>query len=178
MARHWFGRALTDWTMDVGDTTTAGGATTGPVLATGPVTITFWSAAVGGVQYTDLLNAAGNPITQVMSSDGSDGLTVGTIPQFQGPDGVAEMWADAGSGARYKMVATDLGSVVKDLSSTVADLQAAIATLSNSPGLVVYNASTASWPTRPVDSRIYFWVGPTAPALIPDGDLWINTSPV
>ncbi|MCP9947285.1 hypothetical protein [Actinomadura madurae] len=177
MARHTFGRSLTDWTMDIGDTTTVEGVVTGPVIGTGPATITFWSAKSGGVQYTDLLGPSGTAATTISSSDGSDGLPVGTIPEFSGPDEVFEMWADAGGGARYKMVCNDVGNVVKDLLATVLDQQETIDTLSNSPGCVVYNSGTSSWPDRPVDSRPYFWIGPSAPALIPDGDLWINTTP-
>lgn len=178
MSRHIFGRSLTDWTMDLGDTTTDGGITTAPVIATGPATLTLWSAAIGGVQYTDLISAAGVPVTTITASDGSDGLAVGTIPEFQGPDNVFILWADAGAGARYKMTATDLGDVVADLMSTLADQQATIALLSNSPGYVLYNTDTASWPDRPVDSRPYFWIGgPGAPSEIPSRDLWINTQP-
>lgn len=177
MARHTFGRSLTDWTMDLGDTTTVEDVTTAPVLATGPATITFWSAKTGGTQHTDLLNSAGVAVTSITSSDGSDGLPVGTIPEFQGPDGIWELWADAGGGARYKMVATDIGNYVEDLLSTIADLQDTVTLLSNSPGAVVYNTDTASWPARPSDSRTYLWFGPTAPADIPDGDYWINPTP-
>lgn len=177
MARHNFGQSLTDWTMDLGTSTTSGGVTTAPVIATGPQTITFWSAKSGGAQYTDLLNAAGAAVTTIDSSDGSDGLPIGTIPEFSGPDEVYELWADAGAGTRYKMVCNDIGAVVKDLGSTVADQQTTITALSNSPGALVYNSDASSWPDRPVDSRPYFWIGPSAPALIPAGDLWINTTP-
>ena len=115
MARHVFGRLLTDWTMTLGDSVVDGGTTTAPVSASGPKTITVWSAATGGVQYTDLLDASGSPVTEVTSSDGTDGLPVGTIPEFQGPDGVLELWADAGGGVRAKMTATDLGTTVASL---------------------------------------------------------------
>ncbi|NEA22592.1 hypothetical protein [Actinomadura bangladeshensis] len=177
MARHTFGQSLTDWTMDLGTTTTSGGVTTAPVIASGPAEITFWSAKSGGVQYTDLLNAAGTEVTTITSSDGSDGLPVGTIPEFSGPDGIFSMWADAGVGTRFRMVATDVGDNIADILSTLADQQTTVALLANSPGYVLYNTDTSSWPGRPVDSRPYFWIGPTAPALIPAGDLWINTTP-
>ncbi len=175
--RHWFGQSLSDWTMDTDAPTTTDDVTTASVLATGPATITLWSAKTGGTQYTDLLDSAGAPITQVVSSAGVGGFTVGAIPEFQGPDGVFALWADAGGGARYKMIATDVGDVLTDLSATVATQQATIDLLSNSVGAVVYNTDTSSWPARPDDSRVYVWFGPTAPALIPPGDYWINPTP-
>src|SRR5690606_39621079 len=54
----------------------------------------------------------GEPITHVVTADGTGTLQVGTIPRFQGPNGVTEMWADAAGGARYLMVATSLGAMV------------------------------------------------------------------
>lgn len=177
MARHTFGQSLSDWTMDVGTSTTAGSVTTAPVIAKGPASITFWSAKVGGVQYTDLIDPSGSATDTITSSDGEDGLTVGAIPEFQGPDGVTEMWADGGDG-RYRMVANDLGAYLADLLSTVASQQETLDLLANSPGYVRYNTDTSSWPDRPADSRPYFWIGgPGAPASIPPGDLWFNTVP-
>ncbi|MFV2172351.1 hypothetical protein ACFHW2_11785 [Actinomadura sp. LOL_016] len=160
MARHYFGRTLTDWTMTTGDT--------GVVSVEGGAEITFWSAAVGGVQYTDLLSAAGSPATFIVSSDGSDGLTVGTIPQFQGPDGVTEMWADAGGGARYKMIATDLGSGVNDLETRLANVENLVANLDALGQHVVlavtYDVATSTWPSRPAiaGTRRVYWHGPNA----------------
>ncbi|GAA4313428.1 hypothetical protein BJY14_006480 [Actinomadura luteofluorescens] len=85
---------------------------TAPALLAGPTEVTFWSDAVSGVRYTDLLDGAGVAVSSIVSSDGTDGLPVGTIPEFQGPDGEpygpADMWADFG-GARFKLVASDLG---------------------------------------------------------------------
>lgn len=169
MARHTFGQTPTDWTMTI----SAGGV----ITAVGAVEVTFWSQPIGGVQYTDLLDAAGAAVTSVLSADGTGTLPLGTIPQFSGPDAVTDMWADAGGGARFKMVATDLGNVITDLSATVAELQETVELLQNSGGVLRYDTVTLSWPARPVDSRLYWWVGPTAPALIPDGDLFVDTEP-
>lgn len=185
MPRHTFGQTLTDWTMDVGTTTTVGSVTTAPVLAKGPAAITFWSAQVGGVQYTDLIDPSGSTTDTITSSDGEDGLTVGAIPEFQGPDNIGEMWADAGAGMRFKMTANDVGGDAAELKSTVADLTATVTALTtmvqNTKGTVVYNAATSSWPERPAgDSRLFEWVGPSAPMAgapyMEEGDLWVNTS--
>jgi len=133
MARHIFGQSLTDWTFDLG--------TGDMVVVVGGQDITFWNASIGGTQYTDLLDASGMPVTEITSSDGTDGLPKGTIPQFKGPDSnVVVMWADAGGGTRYLMVATDVGDVLTDVAAQgadIADLQtqvgglAAVATSGN-----------------------------------------------
>jgi hypothetical protein len=54
-----------------------------------PATLTLWSAKSGGTRYTDLL----------LDGVGVTSIPVGTdgqVPQFQGPDGVTSLWADAG----------------------------------------------------------------------------------
>jgi hypothetical protein len=68
--------------------------------------VTFWSAKTGGTQYTDLL----------LGADGSGGAATsvttdsrGLLPEFQGPDGVTLMWADAGS-TRVKVTQADLSA--------------------------------------------------------------------
>lgn len=49
--------------------------------------ITLWSAKTAGTQYTDLL-LAGVPVDTITADDNA------VFPRFQGPDAVAEMWAD------------------------------------------------------------------------------------
>jgi hypothetical protein len=153
MARHWFGQGVADWTFTAGPGDEA-------ILA-GDVDVTFWSQPSGGAQYTDLLDASANPITQVTSGDGST-LPVGTIPRFQGPDGVTLVWADAGGGARYAMVAVDLGDTVEALMPLVD-----LAPLSD---LVVlmwpYDYDSAAWLPRPdAGDRMVIWKGPSAPPI-------------
>lgn len=113
--RFWFGQSPTDWTMVLGAETESNGVKLRPAIAAGPIEVTFWDAATGGTQYTDLLDASGEPITHVTTADGTGTLQVGTIPRFQGPDGVMALWADAGGGARYLMVATSIGEVVEQV---------------------------------------------------------------
>lgn len=96
-------------------------------LTTSTVTVTFWSAETGGTHYTDLLDANGNPITSAV-------VTSGQLPQIQGPDGITQMWADAGGG-RVLLNNTDNGAtdagvaalVANPTSATAAALSAAIA---------------------------------------------------
>lgn len=166
MARHWFGQSLTDWTMVLGDETQVDDVRFRPAITTGPVAVTFWDSATGGTQYTDLLDASGAPITQVTTADGTGVLPLGTIPRFQGPDGVTSMWADAGGGARYLMVATSLATTVDDQEARLSDLENIIANvwaLTQSVVLsVVYDEGSATWPPRPAlaGSRPVYWHGP------------------
>lgn len=66
--------------------------------------VTFWSAPDGGVQYTDLLDGSGTPITEI-TADGQ-----GLLPTFQGPDGVTTVWASAGGTSRVWLKARDADS--------------------------------------------------------------------
>ncbi|MBZ6259770.1 hypothetical protein KVH22_30085 [Streptomyces olivaceus] len=95
MARSTFGRTLADFV--VRPTDGLWGVAPGSEL-------TFWSAADGGSQYTDLLDSMGAAATTIVT--GEDGV----IPIFQGPDGVAAMWADAGGTRRARIEAHQDGS--------------------------------------------------------------------
>lgn len=185
--RYWFGQTPTDWTFAKGTVTTDEETETSsaPALVHGPITITFWDAPIGGNQLTDLLDASGSAVTVIVSAGEGGLLPLGTVPRFQGPDDVPQMWADAGGGVRFLMVSTDVGGDVKELQSTVADLIETVTALTtmvqNTKGTVVYNAGSSSWPERPTgDSRIFEWVGPSVPAAgtpyMEEGDLWVNTS--
>ncbi|WP_329356978.1 right-handed parallel beta-helix repeat-containing protein [Streptomyces anulatus] len=88
MARFDFGAGVADFVVQPSD-----GMWT---VAAGAV-VTFWDAAADGVQYTDLLDGAGSPITQVTAT------AYGALPRFRGPDGVTGMWADAGGPTRAWM---------------------------------------------------------------------------
>jgi hypothetical protein len=186
VARHWFLGDLAAWALDIGADETSINAQAGKralLLPSG--NLTFWSGSTGGTQLTDLLDNVGSPITSVTAD------SVGEFPQVQGPDTDPEtwwMWADGngGAGPRRLVVATDVGDVVGNLSSGLTDLASDVSDLSAlvsmSLGVVSYDSGTLSWPTRPTDSRVYAWIGPTAPpvggAYMADGkDIWINTTP-
>ncbi|MBD0837362.1 right-handed parallel beta-helix repeat-containing protein [Streptomyces sp. TRM68416] len=85
MARSTFGASLADYVVQPSDGLWA--------VASG-ATITFWDDPDTGTQYTDLLDAQGLPATQITADE------YGAIPEFQGPDGVTGMWADAGADTR------------------------------------------------------------------------------
>ncbi|WP_320784206.1 SGNH/GDSL hydrolase family protein [Streptomyces sp. CRN 30] len=83
--RHDFGAGMADYVVRPSDGiwTVAGGAA-----------LTFWSAATEGTQYTDLLDAAGLPVTEIVADER------GFVPAFQGPDEVVGMWVESGGPSR------------------------------------------------------------------------------
>lgn len=95
MARHEFGASMADYVVQPSD----GLWGVAPLAA-----LTFWDAADGGIQYTDLLDSGGLPTTQVVTDEH------GAIPEFQSPDGVLGMWADAGGTGRSWIATRDFTS--------------------------------------------------------------------
>lgn len=99
MSRYTFGGNASDYA--VAAPSGNGGVLRALPSATGG---TCWSARVGGTQYTDLIAVRG-------------GVPVCTDPdgylyQFQGPDGVTDLWVDLGTGTRFHLTSSDpLGSV-------------------------------------------------------------------
>lgn len=95
--RHTYGGGIADWAI----THNASGQT----LLLGGATITFWSAETGGLRYIDLTADPDGtqPITQVLTSDGTDGRALGQIPPLYGPPKVKRMWAAANDGPRVLM---------------------------------------------------------------------------
>ena len=79
MARATFGGTAGDFVAVVGP---------GGLVRALPGLVTLWSAETGGVQYTDLVRD-GVPVVAIAVGP------TGQVPVFQGPDGVAVMWADA-----------------------------------------------------------------------------------
>lgn len=74
---------------------------------------TAWTARTGGTQYTDLVAVPGNPAP--VSSDAN-----GWINQFQGPDGVIELWVDLGTGVRFLLETVDPIPFIRyDISQTL-----------------------------------------------------------
>ncbi|MFG3154219.1 hypothetical protein ACGF7W_19495 [Streptomyces sp. NPDC048219] len=92
MARSQFGATLADFVVQPTDG--LWGVAPGAAL-------TFWSAADGGSQYTDLIDASGAAATTITADE------YGSIPSFQGPDSVTGMWADAGGTKRAWIQARD-----------------------------------------------------------------------
>ncbi|MET9815337.1 glycosyl hydrolase family 28-related protein [Streptomyces sp. NPDC006355] len=95
MARYEFGRGIADYIVQPTD---------GQWGVAAGVVVTFWDSVTEGTQYTDLLDAANQPITEVTADQ------QGLLPRFLGPDNVTGMWAEAGGGARVWMDAHDAGT--------------------------------------------------------------------
>lgn len=183
--RHLYLGDLASWTLGIGADETALSGLAGKRALTIPGgVVTFWTAMTGGSQITDLTDLLGNPITQV-TADSS-----GELPQIYGPDTTPDTWymyADGGSGARRIVAATDLGDVVNANKQSLLDVISDVATLqdqvASSLGVVEYDTTTSSWPLRPTDSRVYMWIGSTAPPIgggyaQAGRDIWFNGNPV
>jgi hypothetical protein len=137
MTRHLFGAGPASWTF-------ANDGTNTPMI--GGAVVQAFNAQVGGTQYVDLaLDAEGTQIVDhVNSSDTSDGLQLGQIPPFYGPDGVWEMWLSANGGPRVLAMATDLGTSiaqnVSDIAAVNSDLTAFIGTVGQPNGIAPLDA--------------------------------------
>jgi len=115
MARHPFGGGAPDWAVSTADGV--------PVEPVGGAIITAWSQFLGGTQYVDLsMDAEGTQIVDhITASDGTDGLMLGQIPQFYGPDGVWELWLSANNGPRVRAQALDTADLVSEALDTIDD---------------------------------------------------------
>lgn len=158
MARYWFGGGIADWTFTTQD---AVGGFNDMAQIVGAVQVAFYNAETGGTQVTDLLDASGVPATTITSSDGSDGRAAGTIPPFQGPDGVTELWASAGGGPRALVQARLAGSLaaVASLAQDTADDFAAFASSPPQALMPTWSQDTATVGTGVY--RIYNLTGKT-----------------
>lgn len=98
---------------------------------------TFWSAQTGGTQYTDLLDANNNPVTNI-STDAN-----GNLPIFQGPAGITAMWADAGGGRRIVHPTGSGSSLDADTANNVGNPSSLTATALAATFVSLWQASTA-----------------------------------
>ena len=72
---------------------------------------TLWTARTGGTQVTDCVAPDGLSALP-MSGGAFVADASGQPPAFYGPDGVVELWLDAGAGVRYQLVGSDLVAAV------------------------------------------------------------------
>lgn len=185
--RHQFLGDLSAWAFDLGaDETSVGGADAKHALVVPGGTLQFYNARSNGTQYTDLLDQLNTAITAVPADE------FGEFPTIWGPDTDPDTWymfadGSGGAGPRRLVVATDMGDTLNALGDLVGDLQATITAqqdlLAHSLGVVLQDATTGAWPTRPSDSRPYLWMGTTAPptgagGMVDGLDNWYNPRPV
>lgn len=134
MARNAFGASSADFEQDDRGNRRAG--------RTG----TVWTAQTGGTQITDLLNTAGDPITELTSSSHPIGLV-----QFQGPaDGRAIVWVDFGGAGRVKVVG-------------------------DAPLVQVVQHGAVASTARPVGAAMVIWYGSVQPTFVTAPDLVVRT---
>jgi Putative Ig domain len=109
IGRRVFGGTSADWV----------GRFVGDVWDRAPfAVVTFWNDQVAGAQYTDLETIAGLAITYITAD------SYGEFGQFQGPEGVLSMWADAndGSGPRRLIECADKMDLVRNIWTALAEL--------------------------------------------------------
>lgn len=149
MARSLFGGGTADFLAAVGP---------GGTLRALSGNLTLWTAESGGTQHTDLL-LNGSPVTSIAVD------RTGQVPRFQGPNGVTDLWADAGGDGRVRMLA----DVVEVVEQAVQDHTPGIelgyasrtssitstATTSTGATALVGLSVTVTGQGRPVDLRFF-----------------------
>lgn len=184
MTRHSFCGDMASWVMDTGTATTSASGLPGDfMVAIGSQEVTFWNAATGGSQYTDLIDANGNPVTSVTS--GADG----SLPQVSGPDGVNVMWADAsgGAGPRRVAIATDLGAQADAIQAQCPDWTAArtfgveadgqyVSDGAITTGTATLTSATASWQPEDAGKRVIVYGAGTGGGHLGASILTVNST--
>lgn len=86
--------------------------------------VKVYNARVGGSQITELLDAAGNPVTELIAGSGptGDGWPVGGLPRYKAP--TMTVWLGQDGQPRVLSVTTDMPDLYAQL---VTDMQAAVA---------------------------------------------------
>ena len=110
MARYIFGA---DLAAVVWGTTSVSGVADVVVLGRSTTNILAYDAQTGGSQYTDLTDLGGSALTDGIITADSNGL-IG----FKGPDGIRELWLDAGIGSRVRVVTAEIASYVDTQDAT------------------------------------------------------------
>ncbi|MFG1872160.1 hypothetical protein [Micromonospora arborensis] len=138
------------------------GAVTKAAVIAGGATVTVWNSQEGGTRYTDLLTVTGTPVDSVLTSVSAD---LGSIPEFDGPDGVRSLWASGNGGPRVLLVgrvdAVDrngdrmLGALVLADGSPAASQEYA---LPRSGGALTGPLTLAGPPTGPNQPATKAWV--------------------
>lgn len=161
MARHRFG-GVADYVISLGDDDVA---TLEPSTS-----VSGWNLSSGGSQYTDFMELDGTtPIASgTLTTD-----SVGSLPEFLGPDGVRELYLDAsgGAGPRRRTLATDVGTDLTTLedtvsthtaaanphSTTVDDLSDVSATSPAGGSSLVYDTATSAYRSNGVGTALMGW---------------------
>ncbi|MEW2383390.1 hypothetical protein AB0873_15045 [Micromonospora sp. NPDC047707] len=150
MTVYWYGGDIASYVVTVG-------AANAAVFAPGAV-IQAWNAQTGGVRITDLADANGNPITEVVASDGTNGYPLGGLPRFKGP--LKAMWVGQDGQPRVLAITTDLPDITDQLAVSVQDAvtaaeaaAASAAELAESSSIDGHEAAPDPHPTYHNDAR-------------------------
>jgi hypothetical protein len=176
MTWYAYGRTHSDWTFD------ADGLS--PVFVPGAI-LTAWNADVGGTQLDMSLDGGTSTVSFITSSDGSDGLTPGTVDRHWVQQPTYWIDGNAGAGPRLYMESTDAADIAVAAKSQSDNQQDQIDNNSGLLALVpVMNVAVAGvYPNRPAlaGSRVVIWVGGSAPGTgaggAVEGDIWWDTVP-
>lgn len=125
MARYWFGDQPADVVVAPGDQVEVGTLIGQAAILAPGVTLHCWDYNMGD-RVTDLLDAHGNPITEVTTD------SYGRIPRFRGPDGVQRLLIgqppeeaeEAEQPPRHTILTTSYPDIVDGLDARVAALEA------------------------------------------------------
>lgn len=163
MPRYIFGGDIPNFVMEPDDTTHAVFVKPGSV-------VTFWDSRTEGTKYSDLFDVTGT--TPQSAVDAGDD---GGIPEFQGPDNVVVMWAqaDENTGGRRKIFA--------DLTET--SVQAAIDAALANAGLQYapwyrFQKSDGSYDPRPATARPVVTFGTAMPSDMLSHDSFEQTTAI
>lgn len=156
LARHSFGDTLADFAID---STTVSGTANVVVLQPG-ATVTLWTDQTGGTQVTDLAADENGitPLTQITTSDGTDGRHPGQIPTFWGPDAqpeVYDLWASANGGPRQHLISPDVEKLAATVATLNANLQAHLSDFSNPHQTTAASLADADFTTAPVAGDVF-----------------------
>lgn len=161
MSRFWYGGGIADWTFAYGDDVVVGELTGEAAVVVGDIAVTFWSQEQGGDQYTDLVDADGNRVTEITSSAGTATRAKGQIPPFQGPDNITQMWAQAGDSGSRALVQGALGDAVLAVTAQAAQTQQSLAahlgSATSNPHGTRYSDLVGVSPSAPQNGQVYVY---------------------
>lgn len=154
MARQTFGGDLASVTWS-----TVSGTDDTLRLARSATGITAWTALTGGTQVTDLQSLGGGTLASGIISADINGQFA-----FLGPDGVYELYLEAGVGSRVYVLARLKGLIDANDAARQADL-------ANRPVFIVYGTGAVPLRTAYTSdiTKMAVWVGTTAPPIATNG---------
>lgn len=117
----------------------------------GGAVLQFWNARDGGTQYDMTLDKDGTtPAPAPLSSDGTDDLEVGDIPELWLPPDVFYAYVSADGGPRRLIIANDVAAVAQQIAAQFAQH----VTAQNGHGTTFATLADAAFPSSPPDGAL------------------------